>query len=84
MTKSFNKETIKRSRLRNKFLNKTSNIDRKAYKKQRNYAVSILRNEKRIYSNLGSKAVTGNRIFWKTVKPFLSVDVINHSKLTWL
>ena len=39
------KETMKRSRLRNKFLNTKSDLDRKAYNKQRNYVVSLLRKE---------------------------------------
>ena len=47
ITKTLNKEMMKRSRLRNKFLNTKSDID-KAYNKQRNYVVSFLRKEKRI------------------------------------
>ena len=38
---------MKRSRLRNKFLNTKSEIDRKAYNKQRNLSVSLIRSEKR-------------------------------------
>ena len=37
---------MKRSRLRNKFLNTKSDLDRKAYNKQRNYLVSLMRKEK--------------------------------------
>ena len=59
-----------------------SNIDRKAYNKQRNYIVSLLRNEKNnFYSNLDTKVVIDNRTFWKTVKPFLSEKVTKHSKI---
>ena len=47
MNKKLSKEIMKRSRLRNKFLNTKSDIDRKAYNKQRNYVVSLLRNEKK-------------------------------------
>ena len=36
INKTINKEIMKRSRLRNKFLNTKSDIDRKAYNKQRN------------------------------------------------
>ena len=72
---------MKRSRLRNKFLNTKSDIDRKAYNKQRNYVVSLLRNEKKnFYSNLDTKIVIDNRTFWKTVKPFLSEKATKHSK----
>ena len=73
---------MKRSRLRNKFLNTKSDIDRKAYNKQRNYVVSLLRNEKKnFYSNLDTKVVIDNRTFWKTVKPFLSEKVTKQSKI---
>ena len=46
MNKKLSKEIMKRSRLRNKFLNTRSDLDRKAYNKQRNYVVSLLRKEK--------------------------------------
>ena len=46
--KTLSKEIMKRSRLRNKFLNTKSDIDRKVYNKQRNYVVSLLRKGKRI------------------------------------
>ena len=38
--KILSKEIMKKSRLRNKFLNTKSEIDRRAYKKQHNYIVS--------------------------------------------
>ena len=61
MNKKLSKEIMKRSRLRNKFLNTKSDIDRKAYNKQRNYVVSLLRNEKNnFYSNLDTKVVIDN------------------------
>ena len=82
MNKKLSKEIMKRSRLRNKFLNTKSDIDRKAYNKQRNYVVSLLRNEKKnFYSNLDTKIVIDNRTFWKTVKPFLSEKITKHSKI---
>ena len=73
---------MKRSLLGNKFLNTKIDIDRKVYKKQRNYVVSILSIEKRnFYSNLDTKVVTDNRPFWKTVKPILSEKLTKHSKI---
>ena len=82
MNKKLSKEIMKRSRLRNKFLNTKSDIDRKAYNKQRNYVVSLLRNEKmNFYSSLDTKVVTDNGTFWKTVKPLLSEKVTKYSKL---
>ena len=47
MNKRLIKEILKSSRLRNKFINTKSNLDRKAYNKQRNYVVSLLRKEKK-------------------------------------
>ena len=46
MNKKLSKEIMKRSRLRNNFFNAKSDLDRKAYNKQRNYVVSLLRKEK--------------------------------------
>ena len=83
MNKKLSKEIMKRSRLRNKFLNTKSDNDRKAYNKQRNYVVSLLRNEKKnFYSSLDTKVVTDNITFWKTVKPLLSEKVTKHSKIS--
>ena len=82
MNKKLSKEIMKKSRLRNKFLNTKSDIDRKAYNKQHNYVVGLLRNEKNsFYSNLDTKVVIDNRTFWKTVKPFLSEKVTKHAKI---
>ena len=82
MNKKLSKEIMKRSRLRNKFLNAKSYIDRKAYNKKRNYVVSLLRNEKKnFYSSLDTKVVTDNRTFCKTVKPLLSEKVTKHCKI---
>ena len=64
MNKKLSKEIMKRSRLRNKFLNTRSDLDRKAYNKQRNYVVSLLRKEKKqFYSNLNTNILTEYRTF---------------------
>ena len=47
MNKKLIKEIIKRSHLRNKFLKTRSDLGRKAYNKQRNYFVSLLKKEKK-------------------------------------
>ena len=46
MNKKLSKEIMKRCRLRNKFLNTRSDLERKAYNNQINYVVSLLRKEK--------------------------------------
>ena len=57
-----------------------SGTDRKAYNKQCNYVVSLLRNEKKDFcSNLDTKVVIDNRTFLKTAKPFLCEKVIKYS-----
>ena len=83
MNKKLSKEIMKRSRLRNKFLNTRSELDRKEYNKQRNYVVNLLRNvKKEFYGNLNTNVLTENRTFWKTVKPFLSEKSKKASKIT--
>ena len=84
ISKKLSEEIMKRSRLRSKFLNTQNDIDRKAYNKQRNYVISLLRNEKNnFYSNLDTKVVIDKITFWKSVKPFLSEKVTKHSKINW-
>ena len=74
---------MKRSRLRNKFLNTKSDIDRKACNKQRNLCVSLIRSEKRkFFSNIKTSDITDNKTFWKTVKPFFTDKIITKTKIT--
>ena len=64
INKKINKEIMKRSRLRNKFLNTKSDIDRKAYNKQRNLRVSLIRSEKKnFFSNINTSDITDNKPF---------------------
>ena len=42
INKTINEEIMERSRLRNKFLRTKSDIDKKAYNKQRNLCVSLI------------------------------------------
>ena len=54
-----------------------------AYNKQRNIYVSLIRQEKKsFFSNLKTKAVSDNKIFWKTVKPLFTDKVQIKSKIT--
>ena len=74
---------MKRSRLRNKFLNTRSDIDRKAYNKQRNLCVSLIRREKKIFfNNISTSDITDNKTFWKTVKPLFTDKIQTKSKIT--
>ena len=81
--KTINKEIMKRSRLRNKFLNTKSDIDRKAYNKQRNLCVSLIRREKKnVVNNISTRDSTDNKTFWKTVKPLFTDKIQTKSKIT--
>ena len=58
---------------------------RKPFNKHRNYVVSPLRNEKENFStNLDTKVVTENTVFWKIVKPFLFEKATKQSRVTLL
>ena len=82
LNKRINKEIMKRSRLRNKFLNTKSNIDKKAYNKQRNISVSLIRSEKKnFFRNINTSDITDNKPFWETVKPFTD-KIKTKSKIT--
>ena len=53
-----------RSRLRNKFLINKTHSNENAYKKERNYCVSVFRKEKKsFFKNLNTKNITDNKKF---------------------
>ena len=66
MNKALAKETIKRNKLRNKFLKERIDESKKRYASKRNYRVSPLEKTKE------EEDASYNKTFWKTVKPFLS------------
>ena len=67
---------MRRTRLRNKFIDSKTDADRIAYNKQRNYCASLIRKEKKShYSNLNICDVTDNKSFWRKVKPLFSGKV---------
>ena len=73
MTKSLCKAIMERFRLRNKFLKLKNNDSKKAYNKQGNYCVGLLRQvKKQFYENLNVNFVYENKKFWKQIKPFFS------------
>ena len=83
INKTINKEIIKRSRLKTKFLNTKSDIDKKAYNKQPNLCVNLIEREtKNFFNNINTPDVTDNKAFWKAVKPLLTDKVQTKSKIT--
>ena len=73
MTKKYSKAIMTKSRLRHKY-NKTKTSENwNAYKKQRNLCTSLRRkNIKRHFENLTFEDQSGNRSFWKAIKPYLT------------
>ena len=79
------KEVMRRTRLRNKFIDSKTDADRITYNKQRNYCVSLIRKEKKAYySSLNIRDVTENKTFWRKVKPRLSEKVNLQTKILLL
>ena len=66
---------MKRSCLRNKFLNTKSDIDHKAYD-------TLRKAKEQFFSNLNTNVATKNKTFWKTLKPSLTDKVKTKSKIT--
>ena len=67
-TKELRKAIMTRCRLRNRYLKEKS-----AYHKPRNYCVNILRRTKKKYfASINISSITGNKKFWKTIKPLFS------------
>ena len=74
---------MKRIRIRNKFVKNRNDYNKREFSKQTNYCVSLVRKSKKLYySNLDEKKVTGNKFFWKTIKPCLSDKIVSREKLT--
>ena len=83
MTKNLLKAIMKRSQLENKYISnsKVKNINK--YKKHKNFCSKIYKKErKKFYSQLDIKNITDNKLFWKTMKPFLSEKCTYASKIS--
>ena len=76
---------MNRTHLRNRYNNDKTDDNKKAFKKQRNLCVKLLREAKReYYKNIDLKSLNDNRKFWKTVKPLFSGKVKTTSSVTLL
>ena len=76
MNSKIHKEVMKRTRLRDKFIDSKTNANRIAYNKQRNYCVSLIQKEKRAhYRSFNIRDVTDNKTFWRKLKPLYSEKV---------
>ena len=78
MTKALLKAIMHKSKLRNIFHKARAKEDGNNYKKQRNFCVNLLRNNKKDYfEKLNIKDLTDNKKFLKTIKPFFSDKGLN-------
>ena len=73
MTKTLRKASMIRSRPKNCFHKTRSDENWLLYKTQRNLCTKLLRKTKKDYfSTLNPKLVSGNKNFWRTIKPYFS------------
>ena len=83
MNKEISKGIMNRTRLRNRFIRTSFIEDKKAYNKQRNYCISLIRKSKQqYYNNLDHRKVTNNKSFWKYIKPLFSDKSPNSNNIT--
>ena len=83
ITKNLRKEIMKRSKLLKAYQRYPTELNKQAYKNQRNICTSLCRKTKRqYYSKLNPSCVTSNKKFWKTVKPLFSEKVFTGESIT--
>ena len=67
--KSLSKAFMEKGRLKNKYNESHTEENHLNYKKQRNYCVNLLKQEKKkYYNNLDIKVFKDNKKFWKTIQ----------------
>ena len=83
MTKNLCKAIMKRSQLENKYIRNSAVENMNKYKKHKNFCSKLYKKErKKFYSQLDIKNITDNKLFWKTMKPFLSDKCTYASKIS--
>ena len=82
MNNELSRAIMVRSRLRNKYLKLKTIESRDAYKRQRNYCVSLLRTIKKNFDeHLNPNLISDNRKLWKHVKAFFSDKTPRNSNI---
>ena len=82
VTKALRKAIMLRSRLRNIFLKEKSLESKKAYNKQRNICVKMVKKAKKEhYQNISLSEITDNKKFWKTISPLFGNKVKTNQKI---
>ena len=82
MNKDIPKVIMTRTRLRNRFLKEPIEMNRLAYKKQRTYCVSLMRqSKKQYYGSLHVNHLTDNKNFWRVIKPNFSNKILGTDRI---
>ena len=73
LQKAMRTAIMKRSELITKLKAEPTDLNKKAFKKQKKFCNSLYKKErKKKYKNLDLKKITDNDEFWETIKPYLS------------
>ena len=82
MNKDIHKAIMTRTRLRKRFLKEATEMNRPAYKKQRNYCFSLMRqSKKQYYGFLNVNHKPDNKNFWRVVKPNFSNKTLGTNRV---
>ena len=82
MNKTLSQSIIQRTKLKNKFLKNPNKHNKHSYIKQKNSCTFFLRIKKKYLANFNRKDIIDNKIFWQTVKHFLSEKLKSREKIT--
>ena len=81
MNKDIHKAIMTRTRLRNRLLKESIQMNRLAYKTQRDYCVSLMRqSKKQHFGSLNVNHITDNKNFWRVVKPNFSNKILGTNR----
>ena len=83
MNKTLSQAFMQRAKLKNKKQKDPTPQNDEAFKKQRNYCVSLLRRERKdFYNNIDVSVMKDNKRFWNVVKPKFTGKSKQKSKIT--
>ena len=83
MTKNLRKTIMKHSQLENKYISSCTVENINKNKNHKKFCSKLYKKErKKFYSQLDIKNITDNKLFWKTMKPFLSDKCTYASKIS--
>ena len=82
VTRALRKAIMLRSRLQNVYLKEKSLESKKAYNKQHNICVKMVKKAKKEhYQNISLSEITDNKKFWKTISPLFGNKVKTNQKI---